>query len=89
MSYLRLNTKTFTANGTWVCPAGVTFCFVTGWGGGGGGGGGALGVDLRADFIAADRRAGAGQDHGPGILVAGLHGQFLGGQPRRRGEKLG
>lgn len=32
-------TQTFTANGTWVCPAGVTSVTVQCWGGGGGGGG--------------------------------------------------
>lgn len=33
-------TQTFTANGTWICPAGVTTITVQCWGGGGGGGGG-------------------------------------------------
>lgn len=33
-------TITFTANGTWVCPPGVTSVTVQCWGGGGGGGGG-------------------------------------------------
>ena len=34
----RLTKATFTANGTWVCPAGITQVFVYGFGGGGGGG---------------------------------------------------
>ena len=33
-------TQTFTANGTWNCPAGITSVFVLVYGGGGGGGGG-------------------------------------------------
>lgn len=38
-----LTAQTFTSNGTWTCPRGVTLALVTGWGGGGAGGGGAPG----------------------------------------------
>jgi hypothetical protein len=34
-----LTSTTYTANGTWTCPRGVTLALLIGWGGGGGGGG--------------------------------------------------
>lgn len=39
----RVRSQTFTANGTWTAPPGVTRAIVYGYGGGGGGGGGATG----------------------------------------------
>ena len=40
MTVLKLNSKTFTADGTWKCPTSVTNIWISGYGGGGGGGGG-------------------------------------------------
>lgn len=39
----------FTANGTWICPPGVTFVILNGYGGGGGGGGGGTGGTVGPD----------------------------------------
>jgi hypothetical protein len=59
MAYTRTNSQLFLANGTWVCPQGVTICLVQGFGGGGGGangsgtsGGGGGGGSVLFSYIA-------------------------------------
>ncbi len=60
-SGLQLVSQTHTANGSWICPPGVFFAWVTGYGGGGGGGGGGAGSTPLARSVAGGGGGGGSQ----------------------------